>query len=212
MLTRQNYYQEKRSEIKRLVLQILSDLAKMTDHFEHYLKQPTKENKNFILDNENYVDKNEKRIEKHILEIISLEQLDTNEIKWLLSMNRIIRELERVGDQLTNIITISDVIDTDVLRPTIKRFFHYEQDMIRWLTQGIETNDAAKLQDVIAHDEHVNHLNKETYQQLVDRINEKEELTESKLKIVIISRFLERIGDHLVNAARTYREMIEDYK
>lgn len=209
MLTRLNYYEQRRSEIKWLVLEILDDLSGMTEHFDTYLKKPTDENRDFILKKENYVDKNEKRIEKYILEIISLEQLNTNEIKWLFSMNRVIRELERVGDQLTNIITISDVMDTDVLRPMIKRFFEYEKDMIKWLTEGIQTDDHEKLQAVISHDEYVNNLNKETYKRLVVLINEEERLTESKLKMVIISRFLERIGDHLVNVARTYNDVIE---
>lgn len=210
MLIRKNYYDEKRGEIKRLVLEVLDDLVGMMDHFDRYLKTPTDENRDFILKNEYYVDKNEKKIEKYILEIISLEQLNKHEIKWLFSMSRIIRELERVGDQLTNIITLSGVVDTKVLRPIIQSFLNYETDMVKWLQEGIQDDNEERLQEVMSHDEFVNNLNKETYQSLVHLINQKEKLDESKLKTVIISRFLERIGDHLVNAARTYKKMVEE--
>lgn len=210
MLIRKNYYDEKRGEIKWLVLDVMDDLIGMMDHFDQYLKHPTNENKDYILRNEHDIDKSEKKIEKYILEIISLEQLNKNEIKWLFSMSRIIRELERVGDQLTNIITISDVVDTQVLRPIIQEFFNYEKDMVGWLQEGIEDDNSGKLQEVMSHDKFVNNLNKETYQSLVYLINNKEKLNESKLKTVIISRFLERIGDHLVNAARTYKKMVEE--
>src|SRR5690625_1662161 len=153
MLVRQNYYTEKRKEIKLLILEILNDLTEMTEYYDSYLKNPTEETKKIILKNENYIDKNEKRIDKHILEIFSLEQLNTDEIKWLLTMSRIIRELERVGDQLINIITISNVVDTDILRPLIKDFFEFEKDMIKWLAEGIETNNVLKLEDVISRSE-----------------------------------------------------------
>lgn len=191
-------------------MDVIDELMEMTVHFKAYLKEPTKETKQFILKNENYVDKNEKKIESYILEIISLQQLDIHEIKWLLTMNRIIRELERVGDQLTNIITFSNVLDAEFLRPKIKPFFEYQREMMQWLKEGITSDQASKLQNVIEHDQHINILNKETYQQFVEKIHEQEKLTESRLKMVIISRFLERIGDHLVNAAKLYKKVVEE--
>src|SRR5699024_7699425 len=183
-------------------------LTRMMEQSDEFLLQPTTNNRNTILQTEDYIDDHEKKIEKYILEIVSLEQLDTSEIKWLFSMSRIIRELERIGDQLTNILTISDVVDTQEIRPKIHDFFYYEQTMLEWLTTGIRNDDTDKLEAVIDHDAYVNNLNKETYQDMVDLIQEEERFTESKLKMVIISRFLERIGDHLFHAAKTYKRAI----
>src|SRR5690625_5815183 len=103
MLIRQNYQDERRTQIKKLVLETLDDLIQMTIYYEAFLEDPTDENRDFVLNTENYVNKNEKRIERYILEVISLEQLNTNEIKWLFSINKMIRDLERIGDQLINI-------------------------------------------------------------------------------------------------------------
>lgn len=210
MLTRRNYYDDKRDKIKRLVTGTVDDLIEMKNYYSKYLEDPTAENKEFIFEMEDYVDKNEKKIEKSIQDIISLQSLDKNEIKWLFTMSRIIRELERVGDQLTNIITISNVSDTTDIGPMIQAFFQFEEDMMDWLKKGIQDDDTHYLKKVISHDENVNQLNKETYNQLVTLINEKESITESKLKMIIISRFLERVGDHLVNAASIYMKVIEN--
>lgn len=209
MLTRKNYYAEKREKIKQLIMQTIDDLLEMKNYYITYLEDPTPENKNFILETENYVDTNEKKIEKNIQEVISVQQLDKHEINWLFTMNRMIRELERVGDQLTNIITISNVSDTGDLEPMIREFFRFETDMMEWLKDGIQADDPDFLKKVIGHDEHVNKLNRETYNRLVTLINEKETITESKLKTIIISRFLERVGDHLVNAAKIYLKVAD---
>jgi len=208
MLIRQNYQDERRTQIKKLVLETLDDLIQMTIYYEAFLEDPTDENRDFVLNTENYVNKNEKRIERYILEVISLEQLNTNEIKWLFSINKMIRDLERIGDQLINIVVISDIVDVKELRPIINDFFQYEQDMMHWLMDGIKHNHIEKLDQVISHDKHVNNLNKDTFKGLVHLIDENETLTESKLKTIIISRFLERIGDHLVNVAETYKKVV----
>src|SRR5699024_445335 len=158
MLTRRNYYDDKRDKIKHLVTGTIDDLVEMKNYYVQYLEHPTAENKAFILETERYVDKNEKKIEKSIQDIISLQSLDKNEIKWLFTMSRIIRELERVGDQLTNIITISNVSDTTDIRPMIQTFFQFEEDMMDWLKQGIQDDDISYLEKVISHDENVNQL------------------------------------------------------
>ncbi len=176
----------------------------MTSSYGCYLDNPTENKREPILQMENVIDKKEKRIEKYILEILSLEQLNTDEIKWLFSMNRINRELERAGDQLINIITISNVVDVNVLRPIIMEFLMIEKDMMKWLANGIEDNNILMLEDVVSHDQYVNDLNKETYKNIANLIDDKKDISESKLKMIIISRFLERVGDHLVNSARVY--------
>lgn len=209
MLKRSNYYDNKRKEIKAVVIEIIEKLMEMTEHFKLYLAKPTKENKKIVLKNESFVDRYEEKLKEDILEIISLQQLEIKEIEWLLMMNRIIRELERVGDQLTNIITFSDAIDISTLQEKTKPFLKYGEQMMIWLGKGIQNDDPKTLQDVIQHDEHINVLNKETYQHLVHRIHEQEELTETRIKMIIISRFLERLGDHLVNAAEMYKEYTE---
>ncbi|RIU94840.1 PhoU domain-containing protein [Oceanobacillus picturae] len=208
MLKRQSYFDYKQSEIEKLVLETLSTLKSMMGDFGLYLREPTTENKTLLLEKEQFIDKNEKVIESTIHEVISLEQIDPKNIKWLFAINRIIRELERVGDQLINIVTLIGVLDTKMLVPLLNDFFGYEKEMLGWLTYGMQYDDAEKLQQVISHDAFVNHLNKRTYKRFVELINEEEKLTESWLKMVIVSRFLERIGDHLVNAAKAYKSVI----
>ncbi|WP_066190642.1 phosphate signaling complex PhoU family protein [Gracilibacillus timonensis] len=210
MLIRQNYYDNRRGQIKQQVLDILASINQMLKNFDDFLCNPTAERKNSILEGEAFIDTREVIIEKYILEIISLEQLDTSEIKWLFSMSRIVRELERIGDQLTNIITISDMVDIAELRPLIRNFFHYEKEMMNWLVNGIRDEQVVNLEAVMNHDEYVNELNKENYQYIISLVNQKSNVTESKIQMVIISRFLERIGDHLVNTARIYKNTIDD--
>jgi len=123
-------------------------------------------------------------------------------------MSRMIRELERIGDQMTNIITISKLSDVKELQQMIRQFFHYIEDMMSQLKVGIEEENNEVLKTVIEIDKQVNTLNKNTYSEVATLINLEEPMTESKLKMVVISRFLERIGDHLVNAARIYLKVI----
>lgn len=210
MLVRHTYHNEKQKEIKVLIKDILENLLEITDLYESYFKNPTNETKQQIINNERYVDKNEKKIEQYILEIFSLEQLTVNEIKWLLAMNRIIRELERCGDYLINVITISDVLDTKVLGPYVMEFIKYEKDMLNWLLVGICEDNIELLEDVIAHDEHINKLNKETFTDVASQINTNKEISESELKMVVIGRFLERLGDHLSNSAKAYIKTLQE--
>ena len=209
MLIRKNYYDYKRNKIENLVLEVIDHLNQMMEQSVDFLLEPSKYNKSTIMETEQNINYYEKKTEKNIMEIISLEQLDKSEIKWMFSMGRIIKDLERVGDQLINILTVSDMDDTNELRNTVSDFFKYEQTMIKYLSLGIKNDDQEKLKEVIEHDVYVNNLNKETFQEMVDLI-EKESFTESKLKVVIVSRFLERVGDHLVNAAKLYKRSIDE--
>lgn len=182
---------------------------KMTRAYENYLDNPSDLKRNVIYKIEHDVNTSEKIIQKYILELSSLEQLDRYNIKWILSIHKITSNIERIVDQIINVIKFTNTVDIEESRPVIKKFLYYENDMLEWLIDGINTDDNSKLTAIQAHDKYINQLNKRTYKDIVDVINTKKGLTESGLKIVIISRILERIGDYLVIIACSYSRLIE---
>lgn len=208
MLIRNNYYTQRRKRIKDKVLEITVLLKSMISKTGDFLLTSDKQLKLDINNIEDEVNKLEEEIESNILEIISLEQLDTNEIKWLFAISRIIRELERVGDQLINVVSISQVIGEEKIQPKIQNYFKQEKAMIELLYDGIYYEDKHKLNNVRLKDKFVNALDAETMQEMQATIENDIKISESQLKLVMASRFLERIGDHLSNVAKVFSQAL----
>lgn len=207
MLTRSNYYQDKKNEIEHVVFTMMDDLLAMMGHCLDFLDAPTEEKRSFLLETEDDVDHGEREIEAYILDLISIQQLDVKEIKWLFMMNRIIRDLERVGDQITNVMTICNTSSEGDVKSLAERFFVHEKQMIYWLKSGIDSRQTEPLASIRDRDGQVNQLNRDTYDRLIALMNEQKMEVEIGSKMIIVSRFLERVGDHLVNAA----ELLEKY-
>lgn len=208
MLIRKNYYSKRRYQIKEMVLEILVHLDQMVMKMSNYLSNPEDKTKEEIQTIEEQINSYENKIEKYILEIVSVVQLDTSEIKWIFSMSRIIRELERVGDQVINVLTVCHVLDTLELQESVNKFFEHELKMIQYLSEGIENDDIKKIEATISHDNYVNYLEEKTISNMISVINKGDAFTEGNLKMVMVSRFLERIGDHLANTAKAYQRTL----
>lgn len=210
MLVRDNYQYQRKDQVRKLILEILTTLKEMMDQMDKFLLEEENETKKKILNKEDFINEHEKKIEKDILEIVSLEPMNTSEITWIFSMYRIIRELERVGDQIINVLEMSNIFEKHEIQPTISAFFKYEKEMTIKLYNGIENNNVNSLNGVINYDQYVNKLEEDAMNKTMYLIEEeRNELTEGKFKIVMISRFLERIGDHLSNAAKAHKRAIE---
>ncbi|MFC4618523.1 phosphate uptake regulator PhoU [Camelliibacillus cellulosilyticus] len=208
MLTRNNYYDRVKKEIERIVLNMVDDLDTLMDRCVEYLGAPSRENKSFLLAAEDEIDQEEKEIEDYILNFISVQTLSITDIKWLFTMHRIIRELERTGDQITNVMTICNAKDEEEAKRTVEQFFELERAMVAGLKRGIESKEIATLENVMSQDAKVNELNRETYQTMTHLMNDNKINAEFGSKLIIVSRFLERFGDHIVNAAKLYKKYI----
>lgn len=209
LLKRQNYFELKSQQMKEIILDVLERLLQMADQYTAHLEKPSDKKKAYILQVEQFVNQSEERVNDHILELLSLQPVAKDKVKELFGISRIAGLLERVGDQLINLLTISDGENAAELMPMIEQFFHYEREMMGWLIQGIEKNDRHLLELVISHDQYVNRLNKGTYQSVVHSVQEQEKITESNLKTIIMSRFLERLGDYLVTIAKIYHDFLD---
>jgi phosphate transport system protein len=117
---------------------------------------------------------------------------------------RINADLERVGDQAVNIAGRVQDLGTQAnvdLPVDIPRLAQLAAAMVRKALQAFIEGDATMAETVLTLDDQVDDMNRDAFRALGSLIKEKPELAPQALNALIISRNLERVGDHATNIA-----------
>jgi phosphate transport system protein len=126
------------------------------------------------------------------------------DLRFILAVIRINADLERVGDQAVNIANrVQDLgqqpnVDLPV---DIPKLAGLAGAMVRKALQAFIEGDADMAQSVLLLDDQVDDMNRDAFRSLGNLIKEKPELAPQALNALIISRNLERVGDHATNIA-----------
>jgi len=126
------------------------------------------------------------------------------DLRFILAVIRINADLERVGDQAVNIAgRVQDLgkqpnVDLPV---DIPRLAMLAGAMVRKALQAFIEGDAEMAESVLKLDDQVDDMNRDAFRSLGNLIKEKPDLTPQALNALIISRNLERVGDHATNIA-----------
>lgn len=146
----------------------------------------------------------EREIDQMALDLLAMEQPMAIDLRFILSVIRINADLERVGDQAVNIAVrvreMGAFANTD-LPVDIPRLASLASGMVRKALQAFIEADAEQARAVLALDDQVDELNDAAFYSLSNLIKEKPDLTPQSLNALIISRNLERVGDHATNIA-----------
>ncbi len=146
----------------------------------------------------------EREIDQLALDLLAMEQPMAVDLRFILSVIRINADLERVGDQGVNIaVRVREMgafanIDLPV---DIPKLASLASAMIRRALQAFIEADAEMAESVLMLDDQVDEMNDAAFYALSSLIKEKPELTPQSLSALIISRNLERVGDHATNIA-----------
>ena len=157
-----------------------------------------------VLRSEPAINKLEREIDQMALDLLAMEQPMAIDLRFILSVIHINADLERVGDQAVNIaIRVREMgafanIDLPV---DIPRLASLASAMVRKSLQAFIDADAELAQSVLALDDQVDEMNDAAFTSLSALIRERPELTPQSLNALIISRNLERVGDHATNIA-----------
>jgi phosphate transport system protein len=146
----------------------------------------------------------EREIDQMALDLLAMEQPMAIDLRFILSVIRINADLERVGDQAVNIaVRVREMgafanIDLPV---DIPKLASLSSAMVRKALQAFIEADADLAQSVLQMDDEVDEMNDAAFYSLSSLIKERPELTPQSLNALIISRNLERVGDHATNIA-----------
>lgn len=157
-----------------------------------------------IVNNDNTVDDKEKEIESLCLKLIMQQQPVARDLRLVSSILKIITDLERIGDQASDISEITVFLAG---KKYIKKLEHIPQmaeatiKMVKESIDAFVRKDIDLAKKVIAYDDVVDDLFETVKNELIALIKENADNGDQAIDLLMIAKYFERIGDHATNVA-----------
>jgi len=146
----------------------------------------------------------EREVDEMAYDLLAKEQPMAIDLRFILSVIKINGDLERIGDQATNIAERAAAqkdLPQIELPIDIPDMGEKVGIMIRRAIQSLLEADARLAESVLALDDEIDDINHDVQEDLVDLMQSRPEITQQALNAIIVSRNLERSADHATNIA-----------
>lgn len=197
-------FHQKLDELKERLL-VMAGLAEqaITRATESYSTRDTSLC-DMVMRSEPAINRMEREIDQAALDLLAMEQPMAVDLRFIIAVIRINSDLERVGDQAVNIaqrvLELGAISNVD-LPVDIPKLALLSATMVRKALQAFIEGDAELAEAVLLLDDQVDEMNSEAFRTLSALISDRPEMTAEALNALIISRNLERVGDHATNIA-----------
>ena len=143
-------------------------------------------------------------IDDRCFRLLALHQPMASDLRTIVAAVKINTDLERVGDLAVN---IAEAAKRYVQHPPVKqlvdipRMGKIAQAMLRDALDAYVRRDRALAQSVLDSDDQLDALKSQVFRELLTYMLHDPSTIEPALDLVLVSRHLERIGDHATNVA-----------
>lgn len=142
------------------------------------------------------------QIEDHTLHLMALQQPMATDLRTLVSVVRVIHELERIGDNMVNIATTARRMGEDGLDEPLRHIVALMRDQaslqLRTANEAFITRNPALGARVALMDDAMDELQKELFRH-VFTLNSSEQGLQLAVQASLIGRYYERVADHASN-------------
>jgi phosphate transport system protein len=157
-----------------------------------------------VFEIEEAINASERSVDEMAYDLLAKEQPMAIDLRFILSVIKINGDLERIGDQATNIAQRAELLRNRpriALPIDIASMGDKTGVMIRSAIQSLLEADAKLAESVLALDDEVDAINRSVHEELVALMQQQPDLSEQSLNAIIVSRNLERAADHATNIA-----------
>ena len=143
-------------------------------------------------------------IDDRCFTLLALKQPMASDLRFLVAAIKINSDLERIGDQAVSIALRTRLLLREAeLKPLIDipRMARLVQDMVRQSLDAFVRRDTELARAVIGSDDQVDSLRDQVFRELLTYMMGDPATIPRALNLILMSRNLERIGDHATNIA-----------
>lgn len=165
-----------------------------------------------VIASDKFVDMQEVEVEEECLKILALHQPVAIDLRYVVAVLKLNNDLERISDlavnisehavELARIRKIPVAYDFDAMAKKVR-------DMLRKSIESLINLNAPLAREVLASDDEIDNLNREMFDFVHQAAQEKPAEIAILLRLLSVSRCLERIADYTTNIAEDVIYMIE---
>ena len=143
-------------------------------------------------------------IDDRCLKLLALHQPMATDLRAVMAAVKINTDLERVGDLAVN---IAEAAKRYAMHPPVKKLIDIPkmadiaQAMLRDALDSYVRRDMALARQVLHQDDSLDALKTQIFRELLSFMLKDPSTIEAALDLILVSRHLERIGDHATNVA-----------
>lgn len=156
-----------------------------------------------VIDCDRDIDRDEREIESLCLRLLLQQQPVARDLRLVSSALKMVTDMERIGDQAADIAEIVSYADVSETKNDVN-ISDMAKAVIKMVTDSVEAfvkRDEALARSVIEYDDVADDLFMKIKKDLIELIACDTLYGQTALDILMIAKYLERIGDHAVNIA-----------
>ena len=159
-----------------------------------------------IVEKDVAVDQKQKQIEGICFDLLIQQQPVAKDLRAITAAMKMVTDMERIGDHAADISEITVLLDNAEKTKSMETIIQMASEALFMLMQSIDAyvkKDIELAQKVIQHDDVVDKLFGQIKQEIIEQIQQNKEVKEGEYEIdmLMIAKYLERIGDQATNIA-----------
>jgi phosphate transport system protein len=165
-----------------------------------------------VIDRDRQVNTYDVEVDEQCVELLALHQPTAGDLRFITTAMKIVTDLERIGDQAVNIAQRVIELNREAqLKPYIDlpRMATLAQTMVKESLDAFVARDTDLARRVCAEDAEVDALKEQIFRELLTFMMEDPRAIPRAIRLILISRFMERVADHATNIAEMVVYLVE---
>ena len=165
-----------------------------------------------VIERDRQVNAYDVEVDAQCVELLALHQPAAGDLRFITTAMKIVTDLERIGDQAVNIAQrVLELNREPQLKPYIDlpRMAEKAQRMVKESLDAFVARDTALARQVCGEDAEVDALKEQIFRELLTFMMEDPRTIPRAIRVILISRFMERVADHATNIAEMVVYLVE---
>ena len=165
-----------------------------------------------VIERDRQVNTYDVEVDEQCVSLLALHQPAAGDLRFITTAMKIVTDLERIGDQAVNIAQrVLELNREPQLKPYIDlpRMAEKAQRMVKESLDAFVARDTALARQVCGEDAEVDALKEQIFRELLMFMMEDPRTIPRAIRVILISRFMERVADHATNIAEMVVYLVE---
>ncbi len=184
------------------------------DAMDVFFSQNVSKAKKIMRDDE-IIDRQQKKIENICFQLLIQQQPVARDLRTITAAMKMVTDMERIGDQAADISELTIMMADSPYLVKADHIRKMSAEAVIMLLRAVEAyveRDMDKAREVISHDDIVDDLFIKVKADLIDVMQTEPSYAEHAADLLLVNKYLERIGDHATNIAEWVIFSLDNHK